>query len=281
MTSIPKDVVLSSSSERLAERISGTALKLKGFSCFFVTKSTQLKSPTADSGIISIRPGLYGKRRQSKSVPYKPVINNSELLTFKPRRDTTSLGKTGSSEMGNPRRYLMVAFNPLSTVNQRKALSRIFHRTPLIRLRPGIVLLPQIRTRRVRLYSPALLRPSEFISRLLELGADVWYAPRLELLNPAGDELLTELIRSHLQIRGQRIITGCRSLFTQLKIESKGNNQVKRFNLLFVTLRAQMRLFRKQAQFFQNEFGIVFSPLANRVASAVTRVGQRLSLCDN
>ena len=209
-----------------------------------------------------------------------PVINNSDLLTFIPRRDTTSLGKTDSAATGNSRRYLLVAYNPLSTTSQRKAVSRIFQRTPLIRLKPGIVLLPQIRTRRFRLYSPSLLRPSEFISRILELGADVCYASRLELVNPTGDELLIKLVRSQLQIRSQRIITGCRSLYTQLKAEPKRCNHVNRFNMIFVRLRSQMRLFRKQTQFFQNEFGIVFSHLANRVASAVTRVGHRLSLCD-
>lgn len=279
MTSIPKGGVLSSSSEHLAELTFGSAMKLKGFSCFFVTKSTQLKLPATDLGLISIRSGLYAKTRQSKSVLFMPVIKNSDLLTFIPRRDTTSLGKTGSAT-GNPRRYLLVAYNSLSTSFQRKAVSRIFQRTPLIRLRSGIVLLPQVRIRRVRLYSPSLLRPSEFISRLLELGADVWYAPRLELVNPAGDEILIKLISSHLHFRGQRIITGCRSLFTQLKNEPKGNNHLQRFNMLFVRLRSQMRLFRKQTQFFQNEFGITLSPLANRVASAVTRVGHKLSLCD-
>ncbi|MFX1564713.1 MAG: hypothetical protein ACFFCH_01860 [Promethearchaeota archaeon] len=280
MTSIPKDGVLSSSSERLAEPSFGAAMKLKGFSHFLVAKRNSLNLFNDESTLVYIRPGLYAKPRQPKSKPQTSLFATSDLLTFIPRRDTTSLGKNETIVPGSARRYLMVVFTPLRTEFQRKGLSRIFHRTPLIRLRPGIVLLPQIRTRRVRLYSPALLRPSEFISRLLELGAEVQYAPRLELVHSSSDQAILELIRSNQTNRAQRLIKTCRNLFNQIKAEPRENGNQRKFIHQFHRLRSQMRLFRKQAQFFQNEFRIDLSDLVNRVASAVTKVNHRLKFCD-
>jgi hypothetical protein len=280
MTSTPKDGVLSSSSERLAEPTYAHATKLKGFSRYYVITKSEPNTLTNYPILIKIRPGLYGKVRQPKSHPFDSTPQNNDYLTFIPRRDTTSLGRTESSLQGNSRRYLMVIFNLLPTEFQRKALSRLFHRTPLIRLRPGVVLLPQIRTRRVRLYSPALHRPSEFISHLIELGAEVRYAPRLELIHPSGDQVIVDLIRSNLTNRAQRIVKACRSLFMRMKARSNEPGEIKQFNRQFRRLRSQMRLFRKQAQFFQNEFGIDLSTLVNRVASAITKVYHRLNLCD-
>ncbi|MFX1510390.1 MAG: hypothetical protein ACFFBR_08815 [Promethearchaeota archaeon] len=280
MTSIPKDGVLSSSSERLAEPTIGSAMKLKGFSRFFIAKSIHQNALTDNPSLIQIRHGLYGIKRQPTITPFRLTLENTDCLTFIPRRDNTILARTQTTSQGNSRRYLMVLFNPLQTEFQRKALSRIFHRTPLIRLRPGIVLLPQIRTRRVRLYSPSLLRPSEFISRLLELGAEVLYAPRLELVHSSGDRIIVEVIQSNLTNRAQRIVKACRSLFMRLSTVQKENGQTKQFSNQFRRLRSQMRLFRKQVQFFHNEFGIDLSNLVNRVASAITRVHHRLNLCD-
>ncbi|MFX1576505.1 MAG: hypothetical protein ACFFCF_04985 [Promethearchaeota archaeon] len=231
--------------------------------------------------IVCLRSGLYAQRRRKKSDPFIPYLENSNILTFVPRREITRISKTSSKVFQkNMRRFLLVFFAPLKNDFQRRKLSRCIQRTPLIRIRPGLFLLPQIRTKRVRQYSPALLRPAEFMSRLLELGTPVWYAPRLELVGTANETVIPQLVRSHLQKRAQGIVRRCRKVYFEIKNASSQANKIKRFKQPFLELRLQLRLLRKQSQFFQNEFGIDITDIVGRVASAVTRVRHQLDICD-
>jgi len=281
MTSIPEDGVICSTSENLAELRPETARLLKGFSKIFIARKSEKKLPPIQSGIVRLRPGLYAQQRQKKTNPFIPVLDNSDVLTFIPRREITQLVKNDpSTPKESLRRYILVLFHPPKNEFQRRTFSRLVHRTPLIRIRPGIILLPQIRTKRVRLYSPALLRPSQFISQIIELGAPVWYAPRLELIGESADDVISELVRAHLEKRAQRIVDSCRLLFKELTNCSGDNTQAKMFKKPFLRLRSKLHLLRKQSQFFQNEFGINITTLVNRVASAITRVHHKLKICD-
>jgi hypothetical protein len=279
MTSIPKDDVICSTAERSAELGESAITLLKGFSKYYITREKKL--PFMQPTIVCLRSGLYAQKRHKKSDPFIPLLENSNILTFVPRREITRISKTSSKAVQtNLRRFLLVFFAPLKNDFQRRKLSRSIQRTPLIRIRPGLFLLPQIRTKRVRLYSPALLRPAEFMSRLLELGTSVWYAPRLELIGTANETVIPQLVRSHLQKRSQRIVRCCRAVYLEIKNASSHANKGKRFKKPFLKLRSQLRLLRKQSQFFQNEFGIDITDIVGRVASAVTRVRHQLDICD-
>jgi hypothetical protein len=282
MTSIPKDGVTFSTQERLAELRLNLPKLLKGYSKIYITKKLDKKFPFKQSGIVCLRPGLFGQVRQRKSNSFIPILESSDVLTFIPRREITQIVKTRpSTAKKNLRRYILVLFNPPKNEIQRRTFSRIVHRTPLIRIRPGVILLPQIRTKRVRHYTPSLLRPSEFIAQISELDTPVWYAPRLELVGASSDKIISQFVHSHLEKRAQRIVESCRSLFYEIKRTHNLGQSTKLFRRPFRHLQSKLHLIRKQAQFFQNEFDIDITHLVNRVASAVSRVHHKLKICDN
>ncbi len=281
MTSVPNDGVIYSTSERLAEQGVTVAKQLKGYSRIFILLKNHGSAFKDRLGIIRIRPRVYARIRSKNATRFTPVPGSSDVMTFIPRRDITKTKRTEVTVTKEKlRRYILVVYDPVKHEFQRRTLSRLFHRTPLIRIKPGIVLLPQIRTKRVRQYVPALFRPSEFLSRLVELSGSVEYAPRLELIGSDTHRLISHLVQSQFENRAKRIICSCRGLFQELKSVNSDACKSPHFKKSFQRLRTQLRLLRKQAQFFNNEFGIDLTPFVNRVASAVTRVRNRLHICD-
>ncbi|MFX1405296.1 MAG: hypothetical protein ACFE9D_12630 [Promethearchaeota archaeon] len=281
MTSVPKDGVIYSTSERLAEQGATAAQQLKGYSRIFILLKNSVAAFQNQPGIIQLRPKVYARIRSNNATRFTPVRGSSDVLIFIPRRDITKTKRTEVTVTKEKlRRYILVVYDPVKHEFQRRKLSRLFHRTPLIRIKPGIVLLPQIRTKRVRQYVPALFRPSEFLSRLVDLSESVEYAPRLELIGSDTHRLISQLVQSQFENRAKRIINGCRALFQELKSINNDACISTQFKKSFQRLRTQLRLLRKQAQFFNNEFGIDLTPFVNRVASAVTRVRNRLHICD-
>ncbi len=281
MTSIPKDGVIYSNTEHLVELRPKGAILLRGFSKLFIAKKIEKKSPTTQSNVICLRPGVFAKIKQKKFEKYTHIFHNSNLLTFVPRRDITKITRnTSNSFVTNPRRYIIVLYDPVKNALQRRALSRLVQRTPMIRIRSGVILLPQIRTKRIRLYSTSLIRPSEFLSRIIELGARVWYAPRLELLGANADEIISQLIQSNIEKRAQRIVDKCRSIYLEIKNSQTKHNQSQSYKMALLRLQLQLKLLRKVTQFFRNEFGMDYTKIASRVALAITRVHQQLKICD-
>jgi hypothetical protein len=281
MTSVSKDGVIYSTSERLAELgVVGPKL-LKGYSRIFIRLKNDIAAFQNRPDIIQLRPRVFARIQSKNSTRLPPIQGSSSVLTFIPRRDITKTGRTDlTTTREEQRRYLLVTFDPVKHKHQRRVLSRIYHRTPMIRIKPGIVLLPQIRTKRVRRYVPALLRPSEFLSRLVELCGTVEYFPRLELVSSHADQMISQFIHSQFETRAQRIVNCCRNLFHELKSMTGAPGKSSQTWKTFLRLRSQLRLLRKQAHFFNNEFGLDLYHFVNRVASAVTRVRNKLNICD-
>ena len=175
---------------------------------------------------------------------------------------------------------MLILYKPFKSEFKRKQLSRLIARTPLIRIRPGVVLAPQIRTGRFQLYQKALLRPSQFIFRLLELGSPTYYASRLELCDSILDENLGNLIYQMFDKRAQRLVNACRMLFTECGPPSTEKKQLIQYKKRFKRIRQQLHFLRWQSKFFKEELGVDIQRGVIRVASAVHRVHKRLQLCD-
>ena len=281
MTSIPKDGVVCSNTETLAELSSGNARILRGFSKFFIARKIEKKSHFNLTEVTCLRPGVYARIKHKKTRSLIPTIHNPNYLTLVPRRDITHIPKKSSNTSNSDsRRYILVLINPPKDDYLRRALSRIIQRTPLIRIRPGILLLPQVRTKRVRLYSPTLYRPSEFLSRVINLGIPVHYAPRLELLGSITGNIISESIETDLEKRTQRIVDKCRVYYSRLRPSQELQINLQEAKKGIIRLRIQLRYLRKITQFFRNEFSVDCTFLLNRAASSISRVCQRVKICD-
>jgi hypothetical protein len=282
MTSIPTEDATLLRTEKPAELPSLEPKQLKGYACFYLSQNpTQLTFPNTSSEIVNLRPGLYAAKRHNTLQWPLPSPNESGVLVFTPRRDTTKRPqktKPGTSTV--LQRFVLILYKPFKSEFKRKQLSRLFSRTPLIRFRPGITLAPQIRTGRFQPYQKALLRPSQFIFRLLELGSATHYASRLELDTSILDEKLEVLIHKMFDKRVQRIVNACRTLYTECGPPSTEKKPITQYLKRFKRIRHQLVLLRWQSKFFKDELGIDIQRGVIRVASAVHRVHKRLQLCD-
>jgi hypothetical protein len=282
MTSIPKEDATLLRTEKPAELPSLEPKQLKGYACYYLSPNlTQLTFPNTSSEIVNLRPGLYATKRQNTLHWPLPVPDESGVLVLTPRRDSTKKPrKTTQVTSTLPQRFVLILYKPFKSEFKRKQLSRLFTRTPLIRIRPGIALAPQIRTGRFQLYQKNLLRPSQFIFRLLELGSPTHYASRLELDTSILDEKLESLIHQMFEKRIQRLVNACRMLYTECGPPSTENKPLAKYLKRIKRIRQQLHFLRWQSKFFKEELGVDNERGVIRVASAVHRVHKRLQLCD-
>lgn len=268
--------------EKQAELPSLEPTPLKGYACYYLSPNlAQLTFPDRSSDIVRLRPGLYGVKRQNNLHWPLPFPNESGVLVFTPRRDSTKKPrKTQQGASKLPQRFVLILYKPFKSEFKRKQLSRLIPRTPLIRIRPGIVLAPQIRTGRFQLYQKALLRPSQFIFRLLELESPTHYASRLELNASILDEKLETLIHQMFNKRVQRLVNACRMLYTECGPPSTEKKPLIQYKKRFKRIRQQLHFLRWQSKFFKEELGVDIQRGVIRVSSAVHRVYKRLQLCD-
>lgn len=282
MTSIPLDDLVNLNSALSAELRSPAPVQLKGFSTYYLSKKPGVITATdIKNGIKKLRPGLFARIRQ-KTYKEIEISNPSEVLILKPRRNSTNLQNVAMNDIQtSPRRFVLIIHNSFKTELQRKHFSQLVEQSPLIRVRPGILLAPQIPVGRFRRYEGVLLRPSKFIFKVTELGSPVWFVPRLEAFHPLSDTRITRLIHSTFNKRVVRIIKACHQLHIDLKTNSPLNNSKDMYKKRFNQIRRRLRFLRWQSRFFKHEFGIDIAVNLNRAILAVSRVHQRLKLCEN
>ncbi|MDO8124587.1 MAG: hypothetical protein Q6364_09445 [Candidatus Hermodarchaeota archaeon] len=282
MTSIHTKDATVLRTEKPAELPSLEPHQLKGYACYYLSPNlAQLTFPNTSNEIVNLRPGLYAAKRHNTLQWPLQLPNESGVLVLTPRRDSTKKPrKTTKVASTLLQRFVLILYKPFKSEFKRKQLSRLFTRTPLVRIRPGIVLAPQIRTGRFQLYQKVLLRPSQFIFRLVELGSPTQYASRLELDTSILDEKLETLIHKMFEKRVQRLVNACRILYSECGPPSTENKPITQYLKRFKRIRQQLLLLRWQSKFFKEELGVDIQRGLIRVASAVHRVHKRLQLCD-
>jgi len=255
---------------------------LQGFSAFYVAKSApQIPDQPRNYSLKPLRRGLYGlSRTANPSLPIPQPISPT-VLTLVPRRTVTRVARS-HRRTPHPaiRRFVLIAYTPLHDPAQRQTARRLAWRTPLIRLRPGLLLAPQIRAARFRPYQPGLLRPSEYVRRLVEMGATAWYAPRLELPNDMSKEIFQRLVRRTFEERAKGIIKASRHLYKDAGHWQDIPNWPAHSKQRLTTIRMRLRRLRALMRFFALEFEMDFRYAVARAAAAVSRVRLQLRLSD-
>ncbi len=264
-------------SYHLEEQVSPASIRLTGFSTFLLTKTTISKHKSRHA-LSPLRPGLFGVKYTKRKFSIPEIISNSEAIILIPRREVTQRARSqkGTRVSIGERRYVLITFHPFKDATLRQKVNRLVWQTPLIRIRPGLMITPHIRITRFRPYEGTLLRPSEYVQRVVELGKTVWYAPKLQLLNPNQERTFEKLIQDMFEERAEFI----KRLGNKLLKEAKESSNVpgwakvsrQRLNLL----RNRLRQIRAQSTFFQREFGFNFQPIVNRTATKVSRVRQKV-----
>jgi hypothetical protein len=262
---------------QLVDPFQPVSIRLTGFGLFLLKKTTIPKLTTRLT-LSPLRPGLYGVKHTKKKLSIPELDSKSEVFILIPRREVTQRAKSqkGTTTSIGERRYVLITFYPFKDASLRQKANRLAWKTPLIRIRPGLVIAPHIRISRFRHYEGVLLRPSEYVQQMVELGKTVWYAPKLQLLGPTQERTFEKLIHAMFEERAEFIVRSSSQLLLEAKESSNQpgwmNSARGRLNLL----RTRLRQIRTLAVFFQREFGFDNLPIVTRTAAKVSRIRQKV-----
>jgi hypothetical protein len=260
----------------LKEHHHPTSIALKEFSAFFLTK-TRLPKGGFERELDLLRPGLYGLQRGIRSEIVEQAVHFETVILI-PGREVTQQAKSlkGTKASIADRRYLLLTFHPFKDATLRQKANRLTWRTALIPIRPGLLIAPHTRVSRFRAYEKVLLRPSDYVRRMVDLGKTVWYAPKLKLLRVHQEQLLEGWIQETFEERAAFILNGCKTLFQEAKALSTQSSSNKQVNQKLSLLRKRVQQIRAQSLYFKREFGFDYSPLIHRVAAKLSRVRQKV-----
>ncbi len=263
----------------LEEPILPVSIRLTGFGAFFLT-NTPLPKHHTRLVLSHLRPGLYGIKQTKKKLSIPELESKSEAIVLIPRRELTQRAKSqkGTTASIGERRYVLITFYPFKDATLRQKANRLVWQTPLIRIRPGLMITPHIRISRFRHYEGILLRPSEYVQQVVELGKTVWYAPKLQLLKPTQEQTFETLIQNMFEERAEFIIRSSNKLLHEAKESSNRPGWTKSARQQLNLLRKRLRQIRVQSAFFQREFGFDYLPIVTRTAAKVSRIRQKILL---
>jgi hypothetical protein len=261
----------------LEESLLPASVRLTGFRAFYLTK-TPITTHQTRLVLSHLRPGLYGVKQIKKKFKILELESKSEAIVLIPRRELTQQVKSqkGTTASIGERRYVLITFYPFKDATLRQKANRLVWQTPLIRIRPGLIITPHIRISRFRHYNGILLRPSEYVQQLVELGKTVWYAPKLQLLKPNQERTLEKLIQNMFEERAEFIIKSSNKLIHEAKKSSSQPGWTKSASQQLNRLRNRLRHIRAQSTFFQREFGLDYLPIVTRAAAKVSRIRQKV-----
>ncbi len=261
----------------LEESIQPASVRLIGFGAFILTK-TPIPKHHNKLVLSHLRPGLYGVKQTKMRLSIPELESKSEDIVLIPRRELTQRVKSqkGTTAGIGERRYVLITFYPFKEATLRQNTNRLVWKTPLIRIRPGLMISPHIRISRFRRYEGILLRPSEYVQQVVELGKTVWYAPKLQLLNPNQERTFEILIQNMFEERAKFISRLCIKLLKEAQEFSNQPGWARSARHKLNLLRKLLRQIRAKSAFFQREFGFDYLSIVTRAAAKVSRVRQKV-----
>lgn len=280
MTStLPKLKPSSSSTKYLVEAEPPSIIPLQGFSAFYLARTLPAIPSHRSHQLLFLRPNLYGLLRSSNSSSRILVPPSPGVITLVPRRDITRRRRLKKdSQPLSSRRYVLLAYSPFKESTPRQKVSRLAMRLPSLRIKPGLLLVPQIKTARFQQYQLGLIRPSEYARELVNLGATVWYASRLEAYT--SESLIDELIQEAFVTRSKRIVTTCKELSKEFRTASHSQRTAQEVKERLKLLRLRLKLQRAQGRFLAKECGLDLQYAVSRAAAALSRLRSSLEIRD-
>jgi hypothetical protein len=195
--------------------------ELKSDSCLVVLLGSPegIKDPSKKlstyAGVQKIRRGLF--IISSYSSAHTAEIESLERISFIKSREIPSI-RTKTDDIYSTRVFSIVAFSlKTPTAKQKKRIERLVRKSVGVRLRPGVILFPLLRSKERKRLADSddkkpLLDSIRFKQLLSEMGANTFRWSRLRLLNPDSSSLILTSIEQNLIKDLQAIETKIRVL---------------------------------------------------------------------
>ncbi|MGY5879102.1 MAG: hypothetical protein RTV31_02580 [Candidatus Thorarchaeota archaeon] len=173
------------------------------------------KKLTKYAGVQKIRRGLF--IISGYSTIHATEIQTLERISFIKSREIPSI-RTKTDDIYFTRAFSIVAFslqNP--TAKQKKRIERLVKKSVGIRLRPGVILFPLLKSKEQKRMSVSddkkpLIDSIRFKQLMSEMGANTFRWSRLRLVNPESSSLISKSIEQNLTKDLQAVETKIRNL---------------------------------------------------------------------
>lgn len=139
-----------------------------------------------------------------------------------------------------------------------KATNRLFRRAPCFKLARSVYIFPQIRYDKYD--DSVLLRPSTLLRRMIILGVQTTYIPKVTISNASLTESLIEELKENLSKRTQRVLDQC------VKLQQLPKSQL---NKKTSELRIEIRIIRHLLLFYEKELKIIHKNANNGLRKAL------------
>ncbi len=142
------------------------------------------------------------------------ILAHFPHITFQRSRSVPRVRECTTTDPIEVSTYTVVAYGfSHPTAQQKKTVERLILRTPAVRLRPGVLLFPHLRTKDMARYysskSVHLLSPKEFVESVARVGARVYRWSRLKIVGSSGhvciDKAIDTMIRHEMLSLERRI----------------------------------------------------------------------------
>jgi hypothetical protein len=174
--------------------------------------------------------GVYIAARRRKALV--DILENTPHIRFRRAREIPK-GDSRKKAPFTDRIYTVVLYSfEKPTPQQKKTLQRLILKTPCIKLRPGVLLLPHLRAKeKARYYSShggvELLDSKSFANETVALGAKVRRWTRLRLINQQGEELIQQSYSAMVAQEVASIDLKLKSIVEELRNDSPDLRKIK------------------------------------------------------
>ncbi len=174
--------------------------------------------------------GVYITTRRRKALV--DILENTPHIRFRRAREIPK-GDSRKKAPFTDRIYTVVLYSfEKPTPQQKKTLQRLILKTPCIKLRPGVLLLPHLRAKeKARYYSShggvELLDSNSFANETVALGAKVRRWTRLRLINQQGEELIQQAYSAMVAQEVTSIDLKLKSIVGELKNSTSDLKKLK------------------------------------------------------
>lgn len=174
------------------------------------------------------------------------VLENTPHIRFRRAREIPK-GDSRKKAPFTDRIYTVVLYSfEKPTPQQKKSLQRLILKTPCIKLRPGVLLLPHLRAKeKARYYSShggvELLDSNSFANETVALGAKVRRWTRLRLINQQGEELIQQAYSAMVAQEVTSIDLKLKSIAGELK---NGSSDLKKLKSEYTAVSRRLKRLR-------------------------------------
>ncbi|MBD3407624.1 MAG: hypothetical protein GF411_16020 [Candidatus Lokiarchaeota archaeon] len=142
---------------------------------------------------------------------YRPYFQDIPHIALKRTKEIPSIKITKTEDLLK-RTYTLVVYNFRNpTAQQKKRTQRLIRRSPCIRIRPGVLLFPHLKSKEmIRIYKSKnkaqLYTAQEFASKMVEFGANVARWGKLKLSGPRSQSLVERILEDMIKTETDMLI---------------------------------------------------------------------------